>query len=86
MQARRVTARRRRGRGFGPAAVRNPGVTGWNIYIGLSDGIAELQNDKPIATGSSWTKPGNALRQGKAVVEGQVPDYMIMERRILPRG
>lgn len=62
------------------------GVTGWNIYIGASDGIPELQNATPIALGASWTKPDNALRQGKAVVEGQVPDYLVMERRVLPRG
>ena len=62
------------------------GVIGWNIYLGQGDGSPLLQNSPPLPPDALWTNSGGPLRQGKPILEGQPPDYIVVERRILPRG
>lgn len=62
------------------------GVAGWNIYIGELESSPSLENDTPIGIGAAWTMPGGPLTRGRPLVEGQLPDYLVVERRILPRG
>jgi hypothetical protein len=62
------------------------GVSGWNLYMGLGDGTPLLQNSPPIDPEVTWTNSGGDLRQGKPIVDGRLPDYIVVERRILPRG
>jgi hypothetical protein len=59
------------------------GVAGWNVYIALGDGTPLQQNAAPLAADAAWTMIEGALEQGKAVIEGQTPDYIVVERRIL---
>lgn len=61
------------------------GVSGWNVYIGIGDGTALLQTERPVALGVSWQMP-RTLEAGAAVRERPDPDFFVVERRILPRG
>jgi hypothetical protein len=62
------------------------GVSGWNIYVALADSTPALQNSAPLAPGAGWTMPLGSLASGRPILEGQPPDYIVVERRILPRG
>nr|AEQ20626.1 hypothetical protein [uncultured bacterium CSLF43] len=62
------------------------GVTGWNIYIALAGNTPLLQNATPMAPGAGWSMPLGSLSQGRPITVGQPPDYIVVERRILPRG
>lgn len=61
-------------------------ATGWNVYLATENGTPLLQNPVPLAVNASWTCPGEPLRQGKPLLEGQPPDYIVVERRTLLRG
>jgi hypothetical protein len=61
-------------------------AAGFNVYIGLSDCTATLQNSAPIALGQTFTEAGAGLTAGMAVGTGQAPDYYITGGSILRRG
>lgn len=61
-------------------------VVGWNVYLGTENGTPLLQNSTPLLPGALWTYPGGSLKQGKSLVEGQLPDYIVVERRTFLRG
>ncbi len=63
-----------------------PTVTGWNVYLGPRDGEPLLQNTVPIRIGSSWAKPDADGLQGRPIMHTQIPDYLVVERRVLLRG
>jgi hypothetical protein len=67
--------------GSAPAA-----AIGWNVYLGPVDGVTQLQNETPLAVGAAWTKPEGDVMLNRPVKESQVPDYLVIERRIIPRG
>jgi hypothetical protein len=62
------------------------GIAGWNIYVALADGTPLLQNAALLPPGAGWTMPLGSLASGRPILEGQPPDYIVVERRILPRG
>lgn len=61
-------------------------VAGWNIYVAQGDGTPLRQNSSVLAPADSWTMVDGALNDGPTIAEAQTPDYVIVERRILPRG
>ena len=68
-----------------PGGAPPEGVSGWNVYIGIGEGSALLQTERPVPVGVSWQVPWN-LEAGRPVRERQEPDFFVVERRILPRG
>ncbi len=62
------------------------GVTGWNLYASPRDGAPGLQNDTPLLIGERWMFLAQALKQGKAPVDYELPDYLVVDRHVLPRG
>ena len=67
----------------GPAPT---GVAGWNVYVAQGDGTPLQQNGSLLAPNAAWTMIDGPLGQGKAVIEGQTPDYLVIDRQILLRG
>jgi hypothetical protein len=61
-------------------------ITGWNVYLAAENGAPLQQNVAPVSPDEAWTNPGGTLRQGKTLLEGQPPDYIVVERRTLLRG
>ncbi len=62
------------------------GATGWNVYLAVDPGTPLLQNAAPLSPEAAYVHPGGSLRQGKVLLEGQSPDYIVVERRTLLRG
>jgi hypothetical protein len=60
-------------------------AVGWNAYVGLSPSTLTLQNNTPLALGSSWTMTG-ALSSGAAVPTGQLPAWFIVDQHVIERG
>lgn len=61
-------------------------ATGFNVYIGLTDCTATLQNSTPIAIGQTFTEATTGLVAGAAVGMGQSPDYYVTGGSVLRRG
>ena len=61
-------------------------VCGWNVYIGMDQGVPLKQNDTTLPLDAMWVLPPETLRAGAPVSEGQVADILVVERRIIPRG
>ncbi len=61
------------------------GVTGWNVYIGVSGGAVTRQNPSPLGLNVAWAV-AYGLEEGTAATDGPAPDYLVVERRILRRG
>lgn len=62
------------------------GVTGWNVYVAPTDSTPLLQNDSPMPVDGGWRMPMGSLAQGRPILEGQPPDYIVVDRRLVPRG
>jgi len=62
-----------------------PIAVGWNVYVGLSPMALTLQNDTPLALGSSWTLTG-ALSAGVPAPTGQLPGWFIVDHHFMNRG
>lgn len=62
------------------------GVTGWNVYAGLTPDGTTLQNGAPLAVGSTWTEPASGLVSGRRPGSGQQPGSYLIPSRILQRG
>jgi hypothetical protein len=60
-------------------------AVGWNAYVGLSPSTLTLQNNTPLALGSSWTMTG-PLSPGAAPAMGQQPAWFIVDHRVIERG
>lgn len=62
------------------------GVTGWNIYIATDQGIAMKQNQTVLPLDAAWTLPAEVVHSGASLSDGQKADFLVVERRIIPRG
>ncbi len=62
------------------------GVSGWNIYAGLGDGPARLQNEAPLPLGMAWAMPPGGLVEGRTAGSGQAPSYYRPFQRVFRRG
>jgi hypothetical protein len=61
-------------------------VTGFNVYLGLTDCTTTLQNSMPIAIGQTFTQASTGLVAGTAVGTGQLPDMYVTGGSVLRRG
>jgi hypothetical protein len=61
-------------------------AAGFNIYVGLSDSTATLQNSTPIAIGQTFTEASTGLITGVPAGTGQLPDFYITGGSVLRRG
>ncbi len=61
-------------------------ATAFNVYIGLTDCPATLQNSTPIAIGQTFTEAASGLAAGVPAGMGQLPDTYIMGGSTLRRG
>lgn len=68
--------------GANPPAV----ATAFNVYAGLTDCTATLQNSTPIAIGQTFTEAATGLVTGAAVGTGQSPDTYVTGGSVLRRG
>ena len=62
------------------------GVTGFNVFMGLSADSMTLQNSSPVAVGNSFTLGAGGLIHGTPPGTGQAPDYYITGGPGLTRG
>ncbi|MEQ1947928.1 MAG: hypothetical protein ABL995_12110 [Bryobacteraceae bacterium] len=63
-----------------------PNVTGWNVYIGLTDAGLMKQNIAPLTIGSSFTVPPGGVVTGAAPGNGQGADVYVTGGRLMRRG
>lgn len=63
-----------------------PVATGFNVYVGLTDGTATLQNTVPIAVGQTFIEADTGLMAGVAVGTGQTPEIYVTGGSVLRRG
>ena len=62
------------------------GVTGWNVYVGESSGVAVRQGSEPLELGAAWVMPGTGLTDGEPIQDGQPPEVFKTVPRFLQRG
>jgi hypothetical protein len=62
------------------------GVTGFNVFIGLSAGTLALQNPTAIPVGQTFQLPTSGVVAGRAPTGGQAPDVFITFPRLMRRG
>jgi len=62
------------------------GVTHWNLFAGLQEGEAGLQNAAPLALDETWTMPAEGIRGGRPAGNGQSVDAMVYRQGRLRRG
>ena len=68
------------------AAVNPPvNASAWNVYAGQKPTTLTLQNNAPIATGTTWTMTAG-LMQGVAPGTGQQPTWFLVDQRVIERG
>jgi hypothetical protein len=60
-------------------------VTNWNVYVGTSPGVLNLQNQSPLGTSSSWTMT-SGLNPGRPLPDGQHPTWFVVDHRVMERG
>jgi hypothetical protein len=63
-----------------------PAATGWNVYIGWDGADPSRQNLAPLATGATWSVPGTGFVSGPAPINGQEPEFYIIDPQKLRRG
>ena len=61
-------------------------AVGWNVYLGQIGLDVTRQNNAPIPVGSTWFLPDSGMIQGPVPVDGQSPDYYVIDPRRIPRG
>jgi len=68
--------------------VSNPpaGAVLWNVYAGNGPVAVTLQNSSPLPISATWILPATGLRTGRDPGGGQVPEWWIVDRHVLPRG
>ena len=62
------------------------GVTGWNVYVGKSSGVAVRQGSEALDLGAAWVMPGTGLTDGEPIPDGQPPEVFKTVPRFLQRG
>ncbi|MEO8026325.1 MAG: hypothetical protein ABI823_07615 [Bryobacteraceae bacterium] len=62
------------------------GVTGWNVYAGLTRESMARQNSSPLAIGATWLLPPGGLTPGAPPSQGQDADVWVAGQRTLIRG
>jgi hypothetical protein len=60
-------------------------VTSWNVYVGTSLAMLNLQNQAPLGTSSSWTM-SSGLNPGAPLPGGQQPTWFVVDHRVIERG
>jgi hypothetical protein len=60
-------------------------VTSWNVYVGTSLAMLNLQNQGPLGTSSSWTM-SSGLNAGAPLPGGQQPTWFVVDHRVIERG
>jgi hypothetical protein len=58
----------------------------WNVYAGSAPEKLALQNSAPLAVTATWMLPTTGIGPGRAPGDGQLPEWWIVDRRVLPRG
>jgi hypothetical protein len=61
-------------------------ATGFNVYIGPTEGTLARQNASPISLGQTFTMPGGGLIAGAAPGTGQAADIFVVGGSTLRRG
>ncbi len=61
------------------------GVTGWNVYVGVTREGMALQNSTPLSLGQAWV-PTGGLVAGAGLSSGQPAEYWVIENRTSQRG
>ena len=60
-------------------------VTSWNVYVGTSLTMLNLQNQDPLGTSSIWTM-SSGLNPGAPLPGGQQPTWFVVDHRVIERG
>jgi hypothetical protein len=60
-------------------------VTSWNVYVGMSPGTLNLQNQSPLGITSNWIM-SSGLNPGTPLPTGQQPTWFAVDHRVIERG
>ncbi|HEX4231188.1 MAG TPA: hypothetical protein VHZ07_21105 [Bryobacteraceae bacterium] len=61
-------------------------AAGWNVYVSTSQDATYRQNSSPLPIGSTWTLPVSGFIDGPAPIDGQVPNYFVIDPKRIQRG
>jgi hypothetical protein len=59
---------------------------GWNVYVGWGGSEPSRQNLAPLAKGEPWSVPETGFVSGAAPIDGQTPEFYIVDPQRLRRG
>jgi hypothetical protein len=62
------------------------GVTGFNVYMGLTPDTLALQNTSPVALGDIFVQSSDVLLNGRAPGAGQEADMFVTGTRVIRRA
>ncbi len=62
------------------------GVTGWNLFVGMQEDEAGLQNATPLGVNEVWTMPEGGIVAGRPPGTGQSADSVIYRSGRFRRG
>ena len=63
-----------------------PNVTGWNVYVGLSESSLTKQNSSTLTLPETFVVAPGGLMIGQTPSDGQLPDTYVVGGRTLRRG
>jgi hypothetical protein len=63
-----------------------PAASGWNVYVSTSEDTTYRQNGSPLAIGSTWNLPLSGFIDGPAAIDGQQPNYFVIDPKRIQRG
>ncbi|HEX4809181.1 MAG TPA: hypothetical protein VH325_09640 [Bryobacteraceae bacterium] len=61
-------------------------ATGWNVYVSTTEDATYRQNGSPLAIGSTWTLPASGFVDGPMPIDGQQPNYYVIDPKRIQRG
>jgi hypothetical protein len=61
-------------------------VTGYDVYVGLSEDVLYRQNAQPVPAAQSWEAPGHIALSGPVAGRGQAPEFFLKKTRSVLRG
>lgn len=61
-------------------------ASGWNVYVSTSEDATYRQNNAALPIGSTWTLPTSGFVDGPAPVNGQLPNYFVIDPKRSQRG
>ncbi|MGC2661525.1 MAG: hypothetical protein WA324_26525 [Bryobacteraceae bacterium] len=63
-----------------------PAAAGWNVYVSTTEDTTYRQNSSPLQIGATWTLPVSGFIYGPTPIDGQSPNYFVVDPKRIQRG